>query len=156
MPTWLPVLLVAGVTAPGQPGEARQETSPCALFASTWKHEVLLQEPILVSLTLTNPTPERVLVVPPYLSLSPSPREAWPLTFAVFDDQGQAVPNHWELARTGFELMAFGRPWWLPETGPSPVPSVPPRRPWDLPARGSGFMWINLTQFYPLDEPGRY
>jgi len=144
--------LIAGSLA--QSGAAAQDGA-LTLSIGVWRREVAVQEPILVNARLATPAVQPLAVVPPYVDLGADPRLHWPLSFAVFDERGRRVPNLWEHARSGFELMAYGLPWWvdLPGVGERPRP-----RPgaWTLPPGTSGAMWINLLQFYPLDEPGRY
>ena len=124
------------------------------LSASVWKRSVVLEEPILVRVELRNTTPEPISVVPPYVNVWGRPEAPWPLSFTIADEPGQRLPNGWKYAKTGFEPVAYGLPWWGPYSG---LASAPPRRePWHIPAHSAPYMWINLLQFYPLKDPGRY
>jgi len=126
-----------------------------ALSATIWKREVVTQEPILVKLQVTNPRAGEATIVAPYFNSYG--RANFPLTLAVTDDAGVPVGNGWEGAQTGREPILRGRPWWI-AGGPS-APGAPESwewRAWRVPAGATVFMWYNLLQFYPLDEPGRY
>ena len=139
-----------------QPALAAREGSP-RLSADIWKREVVLQEPILVRLNMRNPTDESMLAVPPYLNIWGLGQVGWPLEFTVTDGKGNRVPNQWEFAKSGYEVVAYGLPWCGPCFEPLGRKAQPaPRRPWVVPPGETAFMWINLLQFYPLDEPGRY
>ena len=127
-----------------------QDAAP-VFSADIWKRQVALQEPILVRLEMRNPTGERMVVVPPYVRHL---REGdWQLSFTVLDENGDPVPRTTAEGKTVFIPALYDYPWWI-RTGYSEVPDL--RLPWEIPARGSAYMWIEFSDFYPLDEPGRY
>ena len=144
-------MLLLGCLAPLRGGSGLTVAAPPELWATIWKRELLVAEPVLVRLELSNPSTEPLAVVPPYVNVWGL--TAWPLAFTITDEAGRRVPSGWEYARTGFEPICFGAPWWIAAGGPGRPPL---REAWQLPAGGRGWMWIDLLQFYPLDEPARY
>ena len=141
-----PVGLGVVVVACGPCGAAALELS-----ATIWEREVVVAEPLLVRLELSNPSTEPLAVVPPYVNVGG--RSLWPLTFTVTDEAGDRVPNGWKYARSGFEPICFGAPWW---TTPPGLGRMQYREAWLLPPGGRAWTWVDLLQFYPLDEPARY
>lgn len=131
-------------------GASSPSSAAVLIGGRAWKQDVLLMEPVLVKLEITNDDDAPVQVVPPYMDCYLATN--WPLTLTVTTEDGTRVTNGWPHGETGTEPVAYGRPWWVP--GPSPL--IPPREPWLLPARSSGHMWIDILQFYRLDKPGRY
>lgn len=123
--------------------------------ASIWKRDVVREEPILLKLEVSNPGHDDLRIVAPYFNTYG--RINLPLTLTVTDSSGRQVPNGWSGGGTGSEPILRGRPWWIPE-GPAQAGHVDPQtwRAWSIPAGKTAFMWHNIRQYYPIDEPGEY
>ncbi len=143
--SWGVCLLLASLVGGGP---LYAQGPPLQLSAAIWKREVILQEPILVRLELRNVGAETVRAVPAYLG------GTWPVSFVVTDESNTRVGHEYPAWGSPFSLRAYGRLWWGldPDSGLPPLPS----RPWAVAPGGGAFMWLNLLQFYPLDQPGRY
>lgn len=129
-------------------------TGGVALSGAIWKSDVVVLEPVLVRIEVTNQSGSSVSLVPPYMNCYE--RANWPLTLTVKRGDGGTVPNGWSRGTTGTEPVAFGLPWWIPQGHRVPGSVVPPRWPWTIEAGSAGHMWFDLLQFYPLHAPGRY
>ncbi len=143
-PVWLSVL---AVLAP-RPVSA----NTAQLAAHLWKSDTLVMEPVLVRVEIRNDSRAPVAMVPPYMNCYQ--RGYWPLTLTVTGADGSAVPNGWE-GGNGSEPVAYGTVWWMPRGGGGHATPAP-RSPWRVDAHSTAYMWYDLTQFYPLESPGRY
>jgi len=139
----------------GSESLAVETTAFPALSATIWKRETIGQEPILLKLEVTNSRDEEVKIVAPYMN--GYGRANYPLTLAVTDASGAAVPNGWEYSTTGSEPIHRGSPWWIPDGRVQPGDTEPREwRAWRIPPGETAYMWYNVLQFYPIDDPGEY
>jgi len=131
-------------------------TTALPVFSATIsKRDVISEEPILLKLEVTNPRNEEVLIVAPYFDSYACAN--YPLTLSVTDASAHGLQNGWEFADSGYEPIHRGRPWWIPDGRVQPG-DVEPRawRAWRIPAGATAYMWYNMLQFYPIDDPGQY
>ncbi len=129
---WLPILCAA---------LAGSRAVAVEMTAEVWKRQVLPEEPILVRVTLTNPTDYTVSVVPPYLA-GPS----FPLRVVeVRDDDQRRQPEYRHNNRGSWLWVPIGGEWQRSK-----------RRPWVLGPGEAAWTWHNLATFCELHEPGRH
>jgi len=123
--------------------------------ATIWKRETISEEPILLRVEVTNPRGDEVKIIAPYFNSGGGFN--LPLTLAVTNSAGAQLPNGSKYSATGFEPIIRGQPWWIPD-GRVRAGDTEPRewRAWRIPAGATAYMWYNMLQFYPLDDPGRY
>jgi len=123
--------------------------------ATIWKRETISEEPILLRVEVTNPRGDEVKIIAPYFNSGGGFN--LPLTLAVTNSAGAQLPNGSKYSATGFEPIIRGQPWWIPDGRVQPGDTEPREwRAWRIPAGATAYMWYNMLQFYPLDDPGRY
>jgi len=136
--------------------DAVETTALPAFSATIWKREVISEEPILLKLEITNPLGEEVKIVAPYLNSYG--RANYPLTLAITDASGAPLPNGVPDKEVAGEPILRGGPWWTPGQDRLQPGDTEFRtwRAWRIPAGATAYMWYNMLQFYPLDDPGQY
>ena len=123
--------------------------------ASILSPEVVREEPLLVRLELRNMTDQVLTVVAPYIAV-----RGWrcrAVTFTVAGQTDVAVPNGLDDPGDPYSARAFGWFWWA-DPGRQWVPKEPPPPswPWALAPGAAAGLWVNLLQFYPIADAGRY
>jgi hypothetical protein len=117
------------------------------------KSEFVVCEPVLIRLEFRAPADSGLYIAHPFVDVSDI--HARPLAFEVWSWAGQRLPNGLERPASPFEPVAFGEPWWL--DGGMHLPGRAfPHVPWYIPAGAVARMWLDLTEFYPIDAPGDY
>ena len=147
-----------GRLAPANAGASESHavatTALPAFSATIWKREVISEEPVLLKLEVTNPGPDELRIVAPYFNTYG--RMNLPLTLTVTDSAGQRVQNGWTDGGTGVEPILRGTPWWVPQSSTKGAKGPQAWRCWTIPGGETGYVWHNLRQYYPIDDPGEY
>jgi len=139
---------LAGAAGQGGPGGLE-------FRALVSRPEVVREEPVLVRLELRNTTDQLLTAVAPYVAV-----RGWrcrAVTFTAADQSGAPVPNGLNDPADPYSARAFGWPWWA-DPGRQWVlhQPPPPSWPWAIAPGQVAGMWVNLLQFYPVADAGRY
>jgi len=132
-----------------------QLAEPLSLHVRAWRTEVVREEPILIRLELHNEGQAELVVVPPYIA--PRGLDLNATTFAVYTERGARLRNRLEGDPYPYSATPFGWPWWA-DRGRQWMPDEPPAPswPWVIRPGQTAGMWVNLLQFYPIADAGRY